>query len=128
MLATVEAALAELEEELIAPEGETSLLLLQAIYKDKKQPLNVRVRCAIEALRFEVPKFSATAIATMDGKPFAEALERAIERSKSPVPLLNGPAPELPAEELKTNGALQEILTTGCRRCPPNKTITYDGR
>ena len=54
-------------------EGETSLKLLQAIYKDKKQPLNVRVRCAIEALPFEVPKLSATAIATMDGKTFAEA-------------------------------------------------------
>ena len=55
MLATVEAALAELEEEPIAPEGETSLQLLQAIYRDKQQPLNVRVRCAIEALPFEVP-------------------------------------------------------------------------
>ena len=29
------------------PEGETSLQLLQAIYRDKKQALNVRVRCAI---------------------------------------------------------------------------------
>jgi len=35
------------------------------------------------------------------GKSFAEALERAIIRSQSSVPLLNGPAPELPAEELK---------------------------
>jgi len=37
----------------------------------------------------------------MDGKSFAEALERAIARSNSPVPLLNGPSLELPAEELK---------------------------
>jgi hypothetical protein len=72
----------EVPEEPIVPEGETSLKLLQAIYKDKKQPLNVRVRCAIEALPFEVPKLSATAIATMDGKTFAQALDRAIERSK----------------------------------------------
>jgi hypothetical protein len=101
MLATVDAALAELEEEPEVPEGETSLQLLQAIYKDKKQPLNVRVRCAIEALPFEVPKLSATAIA-MDGQSFAEALERAISRSQKPLPLLNGPSPpELPAEELK---------------------------
>ena len=78
MLATVDAALAELEEEPVAPEGESSLLLLQAIYKDKKQPLNVRVRCAIEALPFEVPKLSATAVATLDGKSFAEALEGAL--------------------------------------------------
>jgi hypothetical protein len=100
MLATVERALAELEEEPIAPEGETSLQLLQAIYRDKKQPLNVRVRCAIEALPFEVPKLSATAITTMNGNSFAEALERAINRSNGPL-LLNGPAPELPAEKLK---------------------------
>jgi hypothetical protein len=105
MLATVDAALAELEQEPIVPEGETSLQLLQAIYKDKKQPLNVRVRCAIEALQYEVPKLSATAIATMDGQTFAEALERATARSEiarnGSVPLLNGPTPEIDATIMK---------------------------
>jgi hypothetical protein len=106
MLATVDGALAELEEEEpIVPEGETSLLLLQAIYKDKKQPLNMTVRCAIEALPFEVPKLSATAIASMDEKLFAAVLERAIERSRSP-PMLNPPTIEhdeqlMQASELK---------------------------
>jgi hypothetical protein len=100
MLATVDAALAELEEEPAVPEGETSLQLLQAIYRDKKQPLNVRVRCAIESLPYENPKLSATAIATMDGATFAQALDRAIERSKGP-PLLNGPVEPLPASEMK---------------------------
>ena len=38
------------------PEGETSLQLLQAIYRDKKQALNVRVRCAVEALPYENPR------------------------------------------------------------------------
>ena len=37
----------------------------------------------IEMLPYIAPKLSATAIATMDGKTFAEALDRAIERSKS---------------------------------------------
>ena len=37
MLATVEQALAELEEEPIEPEGETSLKLLQAIYRDSQR-------------------------------------------------------------------------------------------
>jgi len=101
MLATVDAALAELEQEPVVPDGESSLQLLQAIYRDKNQPLNVRVRCAIEALQYEVPKLSATAVATLDGQTFAEALERCIERSKGP-PLLNGgPVEQLPASELK---------------------------
>jgi hypothetical protein len=60
-----------------------------------------QMRAAIESLPYENPKLSATAIATMDGKSFAEALERAIERSKGP-PLLNGgPVEKLPASELK---------------------------
>ena len=57
-------------------------------------------RMLIEMLPYIAPKLSATAIATMDGKTFAEALDRAIERSKSP-PTLNGPVEELPASELK---------------------------
>jgi hypothetical protein len=91
MLTTVDAALAELEEEPVVPEGETSLELLQAIYRDKKQPLNVRVRCAVEALAHEYPRVSAVAVSHMNGQDFASALERAIERSKKPLPL---PAPK----------------------------------
>jgi hypothetical protein len=82
------------------PEGETSLQLLQTVYRDRKQPLNVRVRCAVEALAHEYPRVSAVAVTSMSGQSFAEALERAIERSKSP-PILNGPVEELPASELK---------------------------
>ena len=54
------------------------------------------VRCAIESLPYETPKLSATAVATMDGKSFADALERAILRSQQPPPL-NGPVEPLPA-------------------------------
>jgi hypothetical protein len=68
------------------PEGKSSLELLQTIYRDRTLPLNVRVRCAIEALAFENPKLSATAVTRMDGKSFAEQLERAIERSQKPLP------------------------------------------
>jgi len=90
MLTTVDAALAELEEEPEVPEGETSLELLQAIYRDKKQPLNVRVRCAVEALAHEYPRVSAVAVTSMNGQSFAEALDRAIARSKAPL-ALNAP-------------------------------------
>jgi hypothetical protein len=93
----------ELERVDEGPEGETSLQLLQAIYRDKGQPLNVRVRCAIEALVHEYPKKGTDPGWQRDGKSFAEMLERAIERSKQP----SLPAPKtiehepLPASELK---------------------------
>lgn len=100
MLATVDAALRELEEELDGPEGETSLQLLQNVYRDRKQPLRLRVSCAKEALACEYPRVSAVAVTSMSGQSFAEALDRAITRSQSP-PMLNGPVEELPASELK---------------------------
>ena len=82
------------------PEGITALPLLQMAYRGQVKLSAQQARCAIEALPYETPKLSATAIAAFDGQTFAEALERCIERSKGPL-LLNGPAPELPAEELK---------------------------
>ena len=93
------------------PEGETSLQLLQNVYRNRKQPLNVRVRCAVEALVHEYPRVSAVAVTSMSGQSFAEALERAIQRSKSPL-ALNAPAstidhdpaqhpPTVSAEEMK---------------------------
>ena len=77
-----------------------ALELLQEVYRNEEVALPVRMRAAIECLPFENPKLSATAIATMDGKSFAEALDRCIERSKGP-PLLNGPVEQLPASELR---------------------------
>ena len=40
-------------EEPPAPDGETALALLQAVYRDQRQPLHVRLRCATEALPYE---------------------------------------------------------------------------
>ena len=110
MLATVDAALAELdqEEKLLqeakpevedGPEGQTSLQLMQNVYRDRKLPLAVRVRCAVEAAPYENPRVSAVAVTHMNSQSFAEALDRAISRSNGPV-LLNSP-PELSASELK---------------------------
>ena len=73
-----------------------ALAYLQSIYRNPMEATPTRMRAAIECLPFENPKLSATAIATMDGKSFAEALERAIIRSQQPVPMLNGPVEPLP--------------------------------
>jgi hypothetical protein len=90
----------EVEPEL--PEGITALPLLQMVYRGQVKLTPQQARAAIEALPYETPKLSATAIATMDGKSFAEALDRAIERSKLP-PMLNAPTIELvDATELKS--------------------------
>ena len=79
----------------------TPLDFLEAVYCNPNLPLATRLRAAIEAAPYRHPKLSAAAIGHFEGKTFAEALEKAIERSKQPVPLLNGPVQELPAEDLK---------------------------
>ena len=64
-----------------------------------------QMRSAIESLSYETPKLSATAIATMDGQSFGEALERATARSETATngspPLLNGPSLKIEASVLK---------------------------
>jgi hypothetical protein len=64
-----------------APDGETALTLLQNVYRDKTQPLSLRIRCAAEALPYEQPKLTAVATWRVNGDDFAERLERSIERS-----------------------------------------------
>jgi hypothetical protein len=105
---------AEIAEELIelAP-GEISLDLLRRVYRSTQQPMSLRMRAAIAALPFEVPKLSAAAITTMDEKSFAAALDRAIERSHSP-PRLNGPVIE--HEELVSAGDLKKPFPRSFRR------------
>jgi hypothetical protein len=83
------------------PEGETSLELLQTVYRDRRQPLNVRVRCAVEALAHEYPRVSAVAVTSMSGQSFAEALDRAIKRSEAPLPLPGPKTIEHQADEMK---------------------------
>ena len=82
------------------PEGETSLELMQAVYRDRKQPLAMRVRCAVEAAPYENPRVSAIAVTDMNGKDFASALERCIQRSQSPL-TINAPTIEHDAQELR---------------------------
>ena len=46
----------------------------QAVYKSRMVPLSVRIRCAVEALPFESPKLSATAVLTSED--FADRLKK----------------------------------------------------
>jgi hypothetical protein len=69
------------------PAGASALELLQAVYRDQRQPLPVRIRCAAEALPYENPKLSAMAVTSLTANDFAAALDRAIARSGK-VPLL----------------------------------------
>lgn len=71
----------QLEEEPLAPEGETGVELLRAIVRDKSQPLHLRVNCAKALLPFELPKLAVTGHVS-DDSSFAVALERAIQRSR----------------------------------------------
>jgi len=80
----------------------TPVDFLEAVYLNPNLPLATRLRAAIEAAPYRHPKLSAHTVGHYDGKSFAEQLEKAIERSQQAhVPRLNGPALELPAEELK---------------------------
>jgi hypothetical protein len=62
-----------------APEGKTALELHQAVYRDRRLPLHVRLRAAKEALPYETPKLSVTQ--HIDDKDWGAILDRAIERS-----------------------------------------------
>ena len=67
----------------LAP-GETSLSLLQKIYRSPRQPIVRRMRAAMAALQHEHPRLTAMAIDSMDGASFAAMLDRAIARSQAP--------------------------------------------
>jgi hypothetical protein len=84
MADTINAVLDRIEtqqRDLDRVEGETALELLQAVYRDQRQPLPVRIRCATEALPYENPKLSAVAVGYMSADSFAARLDKAIARS-----------------------------------------------
>jgi hypothetical protein len=63
-------------------EAATSLEVLQKVYRDPRQPLNRRIRCAIAALPFEHPKLAV--IARWDASEGIGAqLEAAIAKSQA---------------------------------------------
>jgi hypothetical protein len=69
-----------------APDGETALGLLQAVYRNKLAPLSVRMRAATIAIQYESPRLQATAI-LRDENAFAAQLEKALARSAKVIEL-----------------------------------------
>lgn len=72
---------------------------LKSLYQDPNQPPSLRLRAAVKAIEVETPR-APQRMLLFDGATFAEALEKCIERSKSPLQL-NGPVEPLPPEEAK---------------------------
>lgn len=86
----------EQREQQAVPATSSALDFLQAVYRNTSLALPVRMRAAIEALPFESPKLSATAVLPGD-LGFAERLERAVRVSRAirePVKLIEGTATE----------------------------------
>jgi hypothetical protein len=83
------------------PDDVSLMELAERVVRGKVQLTQQQMRMLIEMLPYIAPKLAATAQVTIDGtKSFAEALERCIERSKSPPPpLLNMKVEPLPASE-----------------------------
>ena len=101
MLATVDAALAELEEEPgVIPDNITMQELVDGVIRGKYKLGPSQLRVLVAWMPHFAPKLSAAAVITGDGKTFAEALERCIARSRQP-PQLNGTVQEIDASELK---------------------------
>ena len=84
----------------VIPDNIPLMELADRVVRGKLKLSPPQQRMLIEMLPYIAPKLSASAIVTTDGKSFAEALDRCIERSKGP-PMLNGTVEQLPAEELK---------------------------
>jgi len=80
------------DKRFVLPLGTTAKQALEMVYRGEIVLSPQQMRAAIECLQFEVPKVSAVAISHMNGQDFASALERAIQRSKTPLPL---PAPKV---------------------------------
>jgi hypothetical protein len=86
----------------VIPDDIPLMELADKVVRGKVKLSPQQQRMLIEMLPYIAPKLSATANVLFDGtKSFAEALDRCIERSKQPVPLLNGAVEPLPREELK---------------------------
>jgi hypothetical protein len=66
------------QQEIEIPADGMSLDLLRAVYRNNQLPLTTRMRAAIAALPFEVPKLAVTAV--VSEQDFATVLDRRLKR------------------------------------------------
>ena len=85
------------------PAGITARQFMQMVMRGELEPTPKQFSAAKALIEYEEPKLSAVAVGHMDGTSFAQALERAILRSKQPPPPAALPPPQHPASELKGN-------------------------
>ena len=67
---------------------------LMAIYRDPRQPMNRRMKAAIEAAQYRQPKLGVVATTNLDSRDFARLLDKAIERSNGVREVKALPQPE----------------------------------
>jgi hypothetical protein len=98
-------------------EGSGAHAPLKAVYLDNDQPISRRIRCAIAALPFEVPKLAVTERGGRNAN-FASRLEAARQRSRPSLVIDNWPVAEgVPAADAITIGARE--CPKGCPVMPP---------
>jgi len=119
MLDTVDAALAKAQVEdddadsdrltLGLTEYSGAHALLRAVYLNPDQPLSRRIRCAIAALPYEVPKLAVTSPGGR-GRDFAAQLEAARKRSGKGLVIEHRPQAQASVEPASTAvGGLRRI-------------------
>src|SRR6516164_10883393 len=87
----------------VLPKGTTARQALEMEMRGEVELTPRQHNAAKILIEYQEPRLSAVAVGHMDGTSFAQALERAIERSKQPPPPAALPAPQHPASELKGN-------------------------
>jgi hypothetical protein len=87
------------EEDLAVTPDATPLEFLEQVYRSSAQRMARRMKAAIEAMEYVHPRLAVTAQINGDG--FAEALEKAIKRSRGELVIEAEPAQQRPLSEVK---------------------------
>jgi hypothetical protein len=107
-LKNAKGAVDEMNGMCVLPAGTTARQFMQMVMRGEIDPAPKQFSAAKALIEYEEPKLSAVTVGHMDGTSFAQALERAILRSKGPPPTALAPPPlQHPASELKGNFSMR---------------------